>query len=519
MRSTLPAWMHTNMIVRSALVWAAAVLLAVSACADQRTAEQIPADPRLGDDARLPGAPLHEQVLSLPGNPPVPLEVTLYEPDGAGPFPLAVMNHGATGASSSNRGERYRFTVSAYYFLSRGYAVALPMMRGFAGSGGAMAIAGCDIAAVARRNGRDVAAVIEALARRPDIDRTKIVVAGQSFGAWNTLGVGANPLPGIRGLISFNAALRSSDCHAQDAAMVAGAAALGAKAAVPSLWFYGDNDSIMPQATWRAVFDSYRSAGGPAELVAFGAYNSDSHQVLSDPRSLSIWSPKVDAFLSRIGLPSAPVYPDYLPHAAPPPTGWADLSDSAAVPYVNEQGRTLYRRFLSAPLPRAFVISASGSVSEESGGYDPLGHALRSCARAGAPCQPYAVNDSVVWAGPKRGDPAYDLRRRVAKTVPRDASVPLGRFFALNPDCSSRGLPRVSISEQPAHGTAAVAPHSEHPSFPPNHPLAACNQALVPMLEVTYTPAASYAGADEISIEEITLDGRREIFSIGLKVM
>lgn len=46
------------------------------------------------------------------------------------------MNQGATKASATNRGERYHFTISAYYFLSRGYAVALPMMRGFAGLGG-----------------------------------------------------------------------------------------------------------------------------------------------------------------------------------------------------------------------------------------------------------------------------------------------------------------------------------------------------------------------------------------------
>src|SRR5437764_890399 len=39
---------------------------------------------------------LHERVLGLPGDPayPVTLQVTLMLPDGAGPFPLAVLNHG-----------------------------------------------------------------------------------------------------------------------------------------------------------------------------------------------------------------------------------------------------------------------------------------------------------------------------------------------------------------------------------------------------------------------------------------
>jgi hypothetical protein len=42
---------------------------------------------------------MHEQVLHLSGDPdrPVDLIVTLYQPDGDGPFPLAVLNHGSNG--------------------------------------------------------------------------------------------------------------------------------------------------------------------------------------------------------------------------------------------------------------------------------------------------------------------------------------------------------------------------------------------------------------------------------------
>jgi len=40
------------------------------------------------------------------------------------------MNDGATNAEPPGLQPRYRQSFSAYYFLSRGYAVALPMMRG-----------------------------------------------------------------------------------------------------------------------------------------------------------------------------------------------------------------------------------------------------------------------------------------------------------------------------------------------------------------------------------------------------
>jgi dienelactone hydrolase len=259
-------------------------------------------------------APPQEQVLAIAGDPtrPVKLEVTLFMPPGNGPFPLAVINHGSNGVSTLDHGKRFRAPTATPYFLSRGYAVALPMMRGFAGSGGEIAHAGCDLAAVAHANARDIRAVIEALDQRPDIDRSRVVVAGESFGGWNTLGFGAFAPAGVRGLVLFNAALRTTDCAAQDAAMIGAAARFGHETVLPSLWFYGDNDSVMPVATWREVFAHFTSAGGHADLMDFGTFGTNAHHFLNARETLPVWAPRVDAFLARIGMPWAVVYPDYL---------------------------------------------------------------------------------------------------------------------------------------------------------------------------------------------------------------
>src|ERR1700733_12016793 len=119
---------------RSRLI-SAAILLLLGAIPSFGAIRPAWAQTEGAESAALPNAPLNERILSIPGNPaqPVMLQVTLYTPDGPGPFPLAVMNHGATLVSAQNRGSRYHLTFSAYYFLSRGYAVVLPMMRGFAG--------------------------------------------------------------------------------------------------------------------------------------------------------------------------------------------------------------------------------------------------------------------------------------------------------------------------------------------------------------------------------------------------
>ena len=357
----------------------------------------------------IPPAPLHEQVLRLPGDPdrPVELVVTLYTPEGPGPFPLAVMNHGASGTKERpEEMARYRYTYSAYYFLSRGYAVALPMARGFGGSGGRIDNYGCDLARFAIDNGRDIAGAIAALSARPEIDASRIVVAGQSFGGWNTLGLGSLSPPHVRGLIDFFGGVQSSGCRdgvfSAGASLAAAARQLGAQTSLPSLWIYGENDSLFPPPIWQPMFRLYSGAGGRAQLVDVGRFMDDSHQLLSHAESIPLWAPRVDAFLASIGLPSREVFPDYLPIPPPPPTHFAPIKDVAAVPGLSAAGRTNYETFLSQPWPRAFLLAPGGQAAASHGGFDPLGRAFALCRSAHLACTPYAIDDDVVWTGPAR---------------------------------------------------------------------------------------------------------------------
>lgn len=506
-------------LLRIALSGLAAITVAVSAGQSQELSPQAPhAEISQSDAAKMPVLPLNEEVLHLQGDRarPVDLEVTLFKPSGVGPFPLAVINHGANKASDQNKGERQRFALSAYYFLSRGYAVALPMMRGYAGSGGHMLQLGCNLVTTAQSNGRDIRAVIEDLARRADIDGSRVVVTGQSFGGWNTLGLGTAPPAGVRGLVLFNAALRDSSCPAneQDKSLVAAGGRFGLATALPSLWFYGENDTIMPTATWRGVFDQYKNAGARAELVDIGRFGTDSHQFLGSLSSLPLWAPKLDGFLAGIGMPASDVNPGYLPMPSPPPTHWANLLASTVIPYLNDKGRTLYSRFLAAPRPRAFVIAPNGSATLTAGVYDTLGKALQQCARGSPLCKPYAVDDDVVWSGPKPGEPT----RVVSKSIRKDAGTLLATFLEISKDCSSRGHPKITISADPAHGTIAVGERMAHPAFPPNSPLFACNTASVSGLTVTYTPSPGFSGQDALTLDEVSLEGRHQIIRLNLTV-
>lgn len=363
--------------------------------------------------------PAETRMLVLRGDParPVNLKVRLFLPPGAGPFPLVVWNHGSDGRGADQDMHNVGTHYGTYYFLARGYAVAHPLLRGYGGSGGRIQVSGCDMESLGRQDARDIAAVIAQLEQQPQISGQRVLVAGGSFGGWNTLAVGALNDPHVAGLVNFYGGVRTSNCSASDAALVSGARDFGRVTRIPSLWLYGDNDRLFPRATWQAMYTAYRAEGGPAELVPFGTFMSNSHKLLSYPQGIAVVSPRLDGFLSRLGLPTWVLYPQYMPSSQPRRTQFAAVDDVAAVPYLSEQGREAYRAFLSRPFPRAAVLAPGGVLASANGGFDPLARALAICQRYSRQCRPYAVDGDVVWRATALPKQAH-LRSR---TVPAPA--------------------------------------------------------------------------------------------------
>lgn len=461
---------------------------------------------------------MHEQVLRLPGDPdrPVSLEVTFYTPTGSGPFPLAVLNHGATNASARNRGERSRFSYLAYYFLSRGYAVAMPMQRGFAGSGGEIPHLGCNIDDVGLRDARDLSAVIDGLSQRPDIDGSRIVVGGQSFGGWNSLALATMPPAGVHGVVAFVPALRSSDCRQQEDAMVNRVSRFGAQNKLPSIWFFGENDSVVPTATWHRMFEGYNNSGGKAELVAFGVVNGDSHQLLSALATQRVWAPKVDAFLARIGMPSTPVHPEYMPRETPPPSHFAAIDDLDNLPVHSEAMRNAYRKFLDHTTPRAFVFAGNGGAVAEYGGFDALSRAMQKCASLAQGCAPYAIDSEVVWQPGKSS--AQGALPPIRRAVPSGQRTVLVFSATLNPDCTVEGLTGFRALTPPAHGKIENLNAHGHTTYPPADPHVACNANVTAGKALTYQSAPGYAGLEQMTVEETYPNGSKRVLQFELDV-
>ncbi len=329
------------------------------------------------------------------------LETTIYKPDGDGPFPLVIINHGKSFGDPRFQG-RARHSAAARFFLQRGYAVLMPMRQGFSKSTGNYIGGGCNIDSNGLQQAQDTKAALDWAVSQTWADKANILIMGQSHGGWTKLAFGTLNYPGVRGLVNFAGGLRQDSCAGWEGSLARAAGGYGKETQVPSLWFYGDNDSFFAPYTFRPMFEKYTAAGGKAELVAFGNFGSDAHSMFGSRAGLPIWQPKVNAFMQSIGLPTAITQAKYgnAPSATPipPKTEFAALDDETKLPHVKDTGRAGYKNFITKQMPRAFALAPNGAWGFAELGDDPLKRAIDICNRNGqGQCKLYAVDDMVVW--------------------------------------------------------------------------------------------------------------------------
>lgn len=172
------------------------------------------------NDAALPITAVNEEVGTLPiepapgGGSRLQMQYTLYKPDGPGPFPLVVVNHGQ--GRNPRTQPRDRPIVLAFQMVARGYAVVAPMRRGFAGTPGERRGNHCVDSRRLDKQGWgneqswdfteeafDLHAFINQIVGRRDIDRSRILIVSQSGGLTSTLGYMTTPRSGLRGYVNF----------------------------------------------------------------------------------------------------------------------------------------------------------------------------------------------------------------------------------------------------------------------------------------------------------------------------
>jgi dienelactone hydrolase len=329
----------------------------------------------------------------------VGLQVTVFQPDGPGPFPVVVINHGKD-LGDPHLQARHRPVAAAREFLERGYAVVAPMRRGFAGSGGTLVEDGCNTEANGQTQTEDFAALVKWLRTQSWADTSRMMMAGQSYGGLTTIAYSQDPDPGFKLFVNFAGGVKYAIGCQWQLRLREAFQSYGKKSRAPSMWFYGENDSYFPPGTIAPAFTAFEAAGGNGEMVAYGPFGGDAHGMFANVDGVDIWLDKVLLRMEKYGLPVEVTLPRYGRVGGPSQsTGYAELADIVALKLVNEGSEKAYSAFLEKRLPRAFVIALKARKQTYAwGGDNPVARALEACHKAnGETCVLYAVDDVVAW--------------------------------------------------------------------------------------------------------------------------
>ncbi|HET9580064.1 MAG TPA: alpha/beta fold hydrolase [Usitatibacter sp.] len=255
------------------------------------------------------GAP-QETVMRVPvvsGVEQAYIDVTVFRPEGKGPFPIVVLSHGSPRNAEERRLEgRQRMAAQSEQFVRMGFAVLVPTRRGYGTSGGewAEAYGPCsspDYYKAGLESARDMQAAVEAVRGQPWADASRVVLAGQSAGGFGSVAASSRPLAGLRAVINFAGGRGSlgPDQVCGESRLVEAMSRYGSAARVPELWIYSVNDHFFPPSLAHRMYDAFVGAGGAAEFVQAPATGPDGHGYFA--RAMDDWAPRVAAFLRRIG--------------------------------------------------------------------------------------------------------------------------------------------------------------------------------------------------------------------------
>lgn len=235
------------------------------------------------------------------------LLVNVMRPSGSGPFPLVVINHGSPAASRRSVMKMPTFFRLTHWLVAQGYVVALPLRRGYGAVGGRWdeSYGSCrhpDFRRAGLETARDIQTVIDAMVRKDFVRKRDVVVIGKSAGGWGTLALASLNPPDVIGYVNFSGGrgahrggVPNRNCAPGE--LVRAAAEFGKGDSRPTLWIYAENDSYFGPPLVRQMYQSYRAAGGKAELHMLAPVSGDGHRAISDEQAFAQWSPLVGRFL------------------------------------------------------------------------------------------------------------------------------------------------------------------------------------------------------------------------------
>jgi len=249
---------------------------------------------------------------ALSQSSPSPIEVTfpsgnlvlhgfLYKPEGQGPFPAVLWNHG------SERRPGWLLEL-APIFLSKGYIFFIPHRRGQGRSPGDYVM---DLLDRARQSGgpearnrklvdlmevhlEDQMAALAYLKGLTDVDQQRLAVAGCSFGGIQTVLMAEKGL-GLRAAVDFAGAAQNWEQTPELRARMIQAVR---RARMPVFFIQAKNDyDTSPSRDLAAAMEKSAKPHALQIFPSFGKSNQDAHEFCI--HGADLWAPLVFSFLNQ----------------------------------------------------------------------------------------------------------------------------------------------------------------------------------------------------------------------------
>ena len=283
-----------------ALVYGAACVLSMPAWIDAAFPQ---------DAVNLGGIKIQDVALPVQiGGHSLNLEARIFHPEGDGPFPLVVINHGTPNNVAQARSMKLSFSRPALWFAQNGFLVLIAMRPGFGHSDGPYMEASeeCinrDYVRDSRQTAAVESAIVASASRLTDVDRRRIIVVGHSAGGFGAFALADDPPPGVVAVISFAGGRGGDDnesiCGGK-ARLIEATRALGKGNRLPQLWLYAQNDHFFPPTLGRRLFDAYKEGSAePMTFVELPSFGKDGHNAL-DGANPSVWSQSVALFIASV---------------------------------------------------------------------------------------------------------------------------------------------------------------------------------------------------------------------------
>ena len=244
--------------------------------------------------AGIAGAAEPVEVSFTSGN--LELHGFLFKPEGNGPFPAVLYNHG----SEKRPGSKPEI---AHFFTANGYVLFVPHRRGHGRSPGSYimdtlgntqsSVRGQVMVNLLEQQNEDVTAALDYLKRLPYVDAKRIAVAGCSFGGIQTVLTAEKNL-GLRAAVPIAAGAQnwSRTSELQDRMIAA-----VRRATVPVFLLQAEND--YDTSPTRVLGKEMEKAGKTHKAVVYPPYGTSAQEGHGGfcGRGMSVWGKDVLAFL------------------------------------------------------------------------------------------------------------------------------------------------------------------------------------------------------------------------------